>query len=90
MIIEMNGYWVNCTLVRRNKEGKPCDCRNEARCNAKPNCPTCMWNQDYAEKHRKELTLQEMTRQEMATLRNRNKDFPITATRLRCLKPIEV
>ena len=33
---------------------------------------------------------QEMTRQEMATLRSRNKDFPITATRLRCLKPIEV
>lgn len=89
MIIEMNGNRVNCMLVRRGENGRPSDNRNEARCNAKPNCPTCMWNQAYAEKHREELTLHEMTRQEMATLRNRNKDFPITATRLRCLKPIE-
>ena len=89
MIIEMNGYKVNCTLVRRNEEGKPCDCRNETRCKAKPTCPTCMWNRDYAEKHRKELELRELTRREMATLKWRNQNFPITARTLRCLKPVE-
>lgn len=88
MLIRTKEYLADCTLVRLDEYGKPCDLRDEARCIAKPNCPTCMWNRNYAEKQKKEFELCKMTKQEVATLRLRNKHFPITETKLRCLKPV--
>ena len=91
MLVEINGEKYNCRLVRRelDAKGHPCisDNRNVARCEQAKNCATCMWNINYALKHSTELELRPMTKKELASLKKRNKFFPIKAKTLLTMKP---
>ena len=87
MLIDVEGLIVDCDLFRQGEEG-PLDMRaRDLDCRAK-DCAKCMWNRIYAAKHVKEMELKDMTDEEIAALKKRNKLFPITANRLICYKAV--
>lgn len=95
MLIEMKGEKYNCRLVRRaiDEYGKQyiSDNRNVKLCEKLANCATCMHNINYSMKRMKNLSLQPLTKQELADLKSRQKFYPIKikkGTTIRCYKPI--
>lgn len=87
MLVEIEqNQWIDCNLIRMNDEGIRTDYRVVSSCKSKEQCSKCMWNVEYAMKHKKELKLQDMTEEELDALKQRNKMYPITATKLQCMK----
>ena len=91
MLIEMNGEKYNCRLARREFDEKGhqfiSDNRNVTRCENSADCATCMWNINYALKRRPKLELRCLTKKQLASLKKRNKFYPIEANKLMALKP---
>lgn len=79
MLTEVNGNYINCSLVRIDN-GDLSDNRRVDFCERLNNCARCMWNIDYAKTQN--LELKPMTKEELEDLRER---YGITAKKLRCM-----